>query len=71
MAGYLWFQRAALVNLLITQLFAFFQTELGALTGLAVNLLIYLALSFMINAEMEDQEQPIRSTDIPATGATA
>ena len=70
-AGYLWFQRAALVNLLITQLFAFFQTELGALTGLAVNLLIYLALSFMINAEMEDQEQPIRSTDIPATGATA
>ena len=49
--AYLWFERAMLVSILITQVFIFYDSELAALTGLAINLLVITALRFMIYRE--------------------
>ena len=49
--AYRWFERAMLVSILITQVFIFYESELAALAGLAINLLVISALRFMIHRE--------------------
>ncbi|MBF8266700.1 MAG: putative rane protein [Dehalococcoidia bacterium] len=49
--AYRWFERAMLVSILVTQVFIFYDSELAALTGLAINLLVIAALRFMIHRE--------------------
>lgn len=49
--AYRWFLRAVLISLLITQLFVFYHDQFTALNGLAVDLLFYVALRYMIRRE--------------------
>jgi hypothetical protein len=53
LAAYRWFQRSVLVSILVVQFFLFLESQLAALGGLAVDLLLYLALSYMIRREQE------------------
>ncbi len=46
-----WYIRAALVSIFITQVFVFFDSQLVAVVGLAVNVLMYASLTFMANLE--------------------
>lgn len=55
LSAYLWFQRGALVGIFITQMFAFFETQLAAIPALFIEILIYAALSFMIEFEQRAQ----------------
>ena len=48
---YRWFTRAILVYIFVTQVFSFFDSELGALGGLLVNVLVYIALRLLIERE--------------------
>ena len=50
--AYRWFARAMLVSIFVTQVFAFLETEFAALGGLVVSLLIYAALSYMFELEL-------------------
>ena len=59
--AYRWFLRAVLISLLITQLFVFYHDQFAALNGLAVDLLFYLALRYMIRRE----EDPTFTDDEP------
>ncbi len=43
-----WFKRAILINIFVTQIFLFYQSQLTALWGLAVTLLIYACISYYI-----------------------
>lgn len=52
-AAYRWFVRAVLFNILLTPVFAFRDAPLSALGGLAISLLVYAALRYML-----EQEQP-------------
>ena len=49
--SYRWYIRAALVSIFITQVFVFFDSQLVAVIGLTVNVLIYVSLTFMANLE--------------------
>jgi hypothetical protein len=49
--AYRWFQRSLLVSILVIQFFVFLESQLLALGGLAVDLLLYAALGFMIARE--------------------
>lgn len=48
---YRWFTRAILVYIFVTQVFSFFESELGALGGLLINVLVYIALRLLIERE--------------------
>ncbi len=61
--AYKWFLRAVLISLLITQLFVFYHDQFTALSGLAIDLLFYFALRYMIRREedptfMAQYEEP-------------
>lgn len=49
--AYLWFARAVLFNILLTQVFAFPSAPLATLCGLTINLLAYAALRYMTQQE--------------------
>ncbi len=51
LAAYTAFKTSVLITLFITQVFAFFREEFGALLGFMVNLLVLLALDYMIVQE--------------------
>lgn len=53
--AYRWFQRATLISIMVTHVFVFYDSQLAALTGLAVSLLIYVALRYAIAREEADQ----------------
>ena len=46
--AYRWLQRSVLVQILITQVFVFYDSQLGALGGLLINLLVYLGFGLTI-----------------------
>lgn len=48
LAAYRWFQRSVLIQLLITQVFVFYDTQMGALGGLFLNLFVYIGFSLTI-----------------------
>ncbi|HYM84543.1 MAG TPA: hypothetical protein VEY67_10365 [Candidatus Dormibacteraeota bacterium] len=50
--AYRWFRRGVLVWILVTQLFVFYTSQLAGLAGLAVTVLSYAALSYMIGREI-------------------
>jgi hypothetical protein len=47
-AAFRWFQRSMLVNIFVTQVFLFYDSQFGALGGLAVHIAIYVALRYAI-----------------------
>jgi hypothetical protein len=49
--AYAWFRRAVLVSLLVAQPLAFYEQQLTALVGLAMNLILLSALDFAISQE--------------------
>ena len=49
--SYRWYIRAALVSIFITQVFVFLDSQLVAVIGLTVNVLMYASLTFMANLE--------------------
>jgi hypothetical protein len=51
LAAYRAFERANLVSIFLTQVFMFYREQLSGLIGLAFNLLILIALRFMIHRE--------------------
>lgn len=55
---YRWFTRAILVYIFVTQVFSFFVSELGALGGLFINVLVYVALRLLIEREESLDEIP-------------
>lgn len=65
--AYRWFRRGLLISILLTQVFLFLQAQLAALGGLAVNLLIYLALRYMIQREEAIATQPVSEAGRAAT----
>lgn len=46
--AYRWFRRGLLISILVTQVYLFYYSQLAALSGLAANMLLYLALRYMI-----------------------
>lgn len=65
LAGYRWLRRAVLVNLLVVQVFNFYDSQLAAVIGVAINLVFYSALRYAIA-----QEQTPSGTSV-ADGALA
>jgi hypothetical protein len=63
-AAYRWFKAAILVSLLITQVFVFYYDQLSALIGVIINLLLYVALSYMIARE-EAHQRRLATTPLP------
>ena len=53
LSAYHWFERGILVQIFVTQVFEFAQEQLGAIFGLAFNLLLWIAIRSMIRAEAE------------------
>ena len=51
LVAYRWFERATLLNIFVTHVFRFFESELAAIVGLALTILVYMALRFMIQRE--------------------
>ncbi len=51
LSAYRWFQRSLLVSLLVVQVVHFYTNQFWALSGVAVNVLLYLALTVMIEEE--------------------
>lgn len=62
---YRWFTRAVLVYIFVTQVFSFFESELGALGGLLINVLVYIALRLLIEREESLNEIPREPESIP------
>lgn len=52
------FQRSILVSIFLTQVFIFYRDQLSALTVLGFNLLVLLAVSFVIEEESEVEGEP-------------
>jgi hypothetical protein len=50
-AAYRQFERAILTSIFLTQVFVFYQEQLAALVGLCLNILIWIALGYMIDRE--------------------
>ncbi len=44
-----WFKRAVLINIFVTQIFLFYQSQLTALWGLAITLLVYVCITYYIS----------------------
>lgn len=55
--AYLWFKRAVLINIYVTQVFMLYTSQFSALLGLAGYILLYLALRYVIANEEELAEQ--------------
>ena len=51
LAAYHWFVRSVLVSIFVTQIFTFLESELTALWGFAIDILLYTALKIMIEQE--------------------
>jgi hypothetical protein len=51
LAAYKLFRTSILINIFLTEIFVFAQKEFGALTGFAFNLLVLLALTYLIDRE--------------------
>lgn len=56
-----WFKRAVLINIFVTQIFLFYQSQLTALWGLAVTLLVYVCISYYIGYHPDSVHQVKKS----------
>jgi hypothetical protein len=66
--AYHWFKRAVLVSIFFIEVFAFYSEQLVALAGLVRDVLILVALNYMIVKEQSRTEDG-RTFDAPARGA--
>lgn len=64
--AYRWFRRAILLNILVTQVFNFYDSQLTAVLGLAGSLLVYAALRYAIAREHELEADRARDAGEPA-----
>ncbi len=55
LAAYTWFRRSLLVSIFLFQFFAFYEDQLGAITGLVFDLVFLAAVSYGQNAERARQ----------------
>jgi len=53
LAAYRWFERGVLVSIFVTQVFEFARQQLAGVSGLVINIALWLALRSMIRAETE------------------
>ena len=60
LAAYQMFQRALLITILLTQVYAFYEHQLIAVTGLFINIVILLTLRYMINQEQGKASDTVR-----------
>lgn len=60
LAAFQMFQRAILITILLTQVYAFYEDQLIALSGLFINIVILLALRYMINQEQARSVESVR-----------
>jgi len=51
--AYRWLERAVMVNLLVAQVFTFYLQQFGAISGLAIDLVLLLVLNGMIRTERQ------------------
>ena len=58
--AYGWFLRAILVNVFVTQMFAFLESQLGAVGGLFINLLVYAAIRFLWKREYNMSDEDVK-----------
>jgi hypothetical protein len=58
LGAYYWFKRALLVSIFLTEFFAFYTQQLGAITGLAIDLVLLVALDYMIGEERASGAPP-------------
>lgn len=62
--AFIMFERSVLVSIFVGQLFLFYKDELGALSGLVFDLLLYLALRFIVDREQDEViERAIEEVD--------
>lgn len=54
-----WFLRSILVSIFLTQVFQFYRHQWAALAGLLFNILVFLALRFMIEREKARTREPV------------
>ncbi|MHB1389736.1 MAG: hypothetical protein ACYCXF_00650 [Thermoleophilia bacterium] len=52
--AFIMFERSVLVSIFVGQLFLFYKNELGALSGLVFDLLLYVALRFIVDREQDE-----------------
>lgn len=64
LVAYHWFVRSVLVSIFVTQIFTFLESELTALWGFAIDILLYTALKIMIEQE---QRLAAETASVPAT----
>ena len=55
-SAYRWFVRAVLISIFVYEVFAFYYAQFAALSSLAIDLLLYAALSYMIGRERVEAE---------------
>ena len=60
LAAYQTFRQALLITILLTQVYAFYEHQLIAITGLFINIVIFLTLRYMINQEQGKASETIR-----------
>ena len=65
LVAYRWFVRSVLVSIFVTQIFTFLESELTALWGFAIDILLYTALKIMI-----EQEQRLAAETVSAAATT-
>ena len=61
--AYRWFRRGVLVWILVTQVFVFYISQLAGIAGLAVNVVAYAVLTYMIGQEIARAEAGGRRRD--------
>jgi hypothetical protein len=71
LAAYHWFKRAILVSILLTEFFAFYTEQLGAITGLAVNVVLLLGLDYMIAEERARAALPAQAPTPTSSSGTS
>jgi len=52
--AFLWFKRAVLVNIFITQIFLFYASQLTAIYGLGMNILFYAGIDYVLREHLSE-----------------
>jgi hypothetical protein len=73
LAAYEWFERALLVSLFLTQVFAFLESQFGACVGFVIDVLLLVTVRFMEQSERElelaattARSEPVVAPPLPA-----